>query len=90
MKNLSRLGASAELLNHPDGYVVLRLQDHDGGVFGLQARADDNNVYLPSPGAPAYRLAVTGENPDVLRRFGTALINLARAQSKDGDDSADD
>lgn len=82
MKDLKRLAASAELLNHPAGYLVLQLQDSDGGEFNLVPRISDDSVYLPSPDAPAYRLAVTGANPDVLERFGKAILTLARNQKK--------
>ncbi len=82
MKDLKRLAASAEMLNHPDQYLVLQLQDHDGGEFGLFPRIDDNAVYFPAPSAPGYRLAISGTNPDVLERTGKALLTLARNQRK--------
>lgn len=91
VKKLSRLAAAAEFLNHPDGYLVLRLEDTDGGRFNLTPMADDDSIYLPAPTGTGYRVAVSAASPEVLKRFGTACLNLARAQSgAAGDVDSDD
>lgn len=83
MKDLKRLNASADFKNHPHGYLVLDVRDGSGGDFDLHPKIDDTMIYLPSTEAPGYRVAIAGENPEVLERLGRAILTLARNQ-KDG------
>jgi hypothetical protein len=89
MKSLKRLAAAADFRNHPDGYLVMDLRESDGGDFELHPRVDEKMIYLPSTDAPGYRVAIMGENPDVLDRLGRALQALARSQrGADPDDES--
>ena len=87
MKEVKRAAVAAELLNHPAGYLVLKVLDWGGGEFELHPRVDDNALYLPSPEAPGYRLAITGASPEALERFGKALVSLARKQRNADDEN---
>lgn len=89
MKNLKRLAVAADFLNHPHGYLVLRLVDSDGGQFELHPCTDGQSIFLPSNDAPAYRVAITAEDPDALKRLGNALLALHRSQTG-GDPDTDE
>jgi hypothetical protein len=81
MKDLSRLAATADFRNHPQNYLVLEVRDASSpDAFGLVPKADNTAIYLPSSDGPSYRVAIAGENPDVLDRLGKALSALARRQ----------
>lgn len=86
MKNLKRLAAAADFKNHPAGYLVLDVRGFEGGEFDLVPKTDGEAIYLPSLDAPGYRVAITGDNPETLKRLGNAILALARSQA--GDDSA--
>lgn len=89
MKDIKRLAAAADIGNHPDGYLVLRVVEHDGGQFDLHAKQSPGALYLPSTEAPAYRLAITADNPETLERLGKALLAIARQDKKDAGDLGD-
>ena len=89
MKNFKRLAAAADFQNHPAGYLVMNVTNFDGGEFELLPKSDGRALYLPSAEAPGYRVAVTGE-PEVLKRFGNAILALARAQSGEDDSDTDE
>ena len=88
MKSNSRVKLSGVVGNHPDGYLVLRVEDFDGGDFGLEALQDDNTLLLPSATAPGYQVALTASNPAALKRLANALNAMARKQ--EGANESDD
>lgn len=89
MKQIKRLGASADLQNNDAGYITLTLRDFDGGPFGLHPYITDDAVILPDARRPSYGVAITG-SPEVLDRFGKALLTVARNARNGGDDTGDD
>ena len=87
MKEIKRLGAAAFLHNDPaNQYVILTLQDWDGGHFDLHPRMTENALILPDAQRPAYSLQLDGD-PAVLKRFANSILSLVRSME---DDSSDD
>jgi hypothetical protein len=92
VKQIRRLAASANLQNNSAGYITLTLKDFDGGPFDLQPFITEDAVILPDDTRPAYGIAITADSPDVLERFGKALLTVARHQKSqtEGDVPADE
>lgn len=78
MKPIKRLAASADLQNNSAGYLTLTVRDFDGGDFQLTPMITEDAVILPDAVRPAYSLAITSPDPDVLERLGKALLTVAR------------
>lgn len=85
MKDNKRLAATAHLTNDSRGLISLVFDDWDGGDFDLHAKQDDTTIYLTDPQGTKYALAISGNNPEVLKRVGNALLALSRKQT--GDDA---
>lgn len=83
MKEYARLKATADLMNHPQNYLVMRFMDNDPGEFNLPPLMDDTGIFLASSEAPAYRVKIEGDNPETLERVGKAILALARKQKKE-------
>lgn len=86
-KPYRRLATSANLQNNSAGYITLTLQDFDGGEFGLVPHVTDDAIILPDATRPAYGIAITAADPEVLERFGKACLTVARRAKGDTEES---